>query len=174
MSRPGILPDVLAPGLRVVFCGTAASARSAAERAYYAHPGNRFWPTLHAIGLLPEPWPAARYEEVLTLGIGLTDLAKHHSGNDDQLPADAFDRVALEARIRAHAPGVLAFTSKNAAKGFMGRPVDYGWQQDTLGPTRLYVLCSPSGQARRAWRIELWQQLAEALPPLPSDGNGQV
>lgn len=167
----GILPDVLAPGLRVVFCGTAASARSAAEGAYYAHPGNRFWPTLHAVGLLPGPWPPARFRDVLALGIGLTDLAKHHSGNDDQLPPEAFDRAALEARIRLVAPRILAFTSKNAARAFLARPVEYGWQQATLGPTRIHVLCSPSGQARRSWDITLWQQLADAVRELPADGR---
>ena len=45
-----ILPDVLQPGLALVFCGTAAGKRSAAERAYYAHPGNMFWRALPAGG----------------------------------------------------------------------------------------------------------------------------
>ena len=48
-----VLPDVLAPGLRIVFCGTAAGTVSARRGAYYAHPQNRFWPALHAVGLTP-------------------------------------------------------------------------------------------------------------------------
>jgi len=46
-----MLPDVLRPGLRVVFCGTAAGAKSAQVRAYYAGPGNQFWATLSRVGL---------------------------------------------------------------------------------------------------------------------------
>ena len=41
-----VLPDILQPGLRVVFCGTAAGRASAKARAYYAGPGNSFWKTL--------------------------------------------------------------------------------------------------------------------------------
>ena len=54
-----VLPDVLAPGLRAVFCGTAAGTKSAIAGAYYAGPGNKFWPTLHAIGLTPRRFAPA-------------------------------------------------------------------------------------------------------------------
>jgi len=46
-----VLPDMLAPGLRIVFCGTAVGSASARRRAYYASPGNSFWPTLFRVGL---------------------------------------------------------------------------------------------------------------------------
>ena len=49
-----LVPDLLAPGLDLVFCGTAPSPASFKARAYYANPGNAFWPTLHAVGLTPE------------------------------------------------------------------------------------------------------------------------
>src|SRR3546814_13773735 len=52
-SRAPVLPDVLAPGLRLVFCGSAAGRKSAELGAYYAGPGNKFWPTLYEIGLTP-------------------------------------------------------------------------------------------------------------------------
>ena len=80
-----ILPDLLAPGLDIVFCGTAVGAESARRRAYYAGPGNAFWPTLAQVGLTPRRLKPEEYPLLLTFGIGLTDLAKHVSGNDDIL-----------------------------------------------------------------------------------------
>ncbi len=151
-----ILPDVLQAGLSLVFCGTAAGRRSAAERAYYAHPGNLFWRALFEAGLTPRQLAPADYPLLPHYGIGLTDLAKRHAGNDSELPRDAFDVPDLFARIERHRPQWLAFTSKNAARATLGHAVDYGVQRDCLGSTRLFVLPSPSGQARGHWSLAPW------------------
>ena len=154
-----VLPDVLQPGLALVFCGTAAGKRSAAERAYYAHPGNLFWRALFDAGLTPRQLAPAEFPQLPDYGIGLTDLAKRHSGNDDELPRDAFDVPALIAKIARHQPRLLAFTSKNAARAVLGHATGYGLQHETLGNTRLFVLPSPSGQARRHWNLKPWLAL---------------
>lgn len=154
-----VLPDLLQPGLHLVFCGTAAGRRSAAERAYYAHPGNLFWRALLEAGLTPRLLAPAEFPRLPGYGIGLTDLAKHHSGNDNDLPRDAFDVPAMRARIKRHAPSLLAFTSKNAARAALGHGVGYGLQVETIGTTRLFVLPSPSGQARGHWNIDPWLAL---------------
>jgi double-stranded uracil-DNA glycosylase len=159
MSSP-ILPDLLQPGLAVVFCGTAAGRRSAKEGAYYAHPGNLFWRALHAVELTPRLFAPAEFPLLPTLGIGLTDLAKHHMGNDDELPRDAFDVAALRKRIERYAPQVLAFTSKAAARAALGHAAHYGPQAERLGQTQLFVLPSPSGQARGHWDLAPWRVLA--------------
>ncbi|HKR75697.1 MAG TPA: mismatch-specific DNA-glycosylase [Rhodanobacter sp.] len=151
-----VLPDVLQPGLALVFCGTAAGKRSAAERAYYAHPGNLFWHALFEAGLTPRLLAPAEFPLLPQFGIGLTDLAKRHSGNDDELPRDAFDAPALRAKIEHYAPRLLAFTSKNAARAALGRAVVYGLQDECIGATRVFVLPSPSGQARGHWDIGPW------------------
>ena len=164
--RRVILPDVLRPGLALVFCGTAPSRISAARSAYYANPGNYFWRTLYAAGLLPQPLPASAFRRLPEFGLGLTDLAKHHSGNDDQLPADAFDVRALRRRIARHQPRMLAFTSKNAAQAALGHGVIYGAQCEAWGRTQLWVLPSPSGQARRFWDETPWHALARAVRAL--------
>jgi len=156
-----ILPDLLQPGLALVFCGTAAGRRSAAERAYYAHPGNLFWRALFEAGLTPRLLVPPEFPLLLDYGIGLTDLAKHHSGNDDELPRAAFDAPALVAKIERHAPRLLAFTSKNAARAALGHAVGYGLQGETIGSTRLFVLPSPSGQARGHWDTGPWLALSE-------------
>ena len=155
-----ILPDVLQPGLALVFCGTAAGKRSAAERAYYAHPGNMFWRALHAAGLTPRQLAPAEYPLLPRYGVGLTDLAKRHSGNDDELPREAFDVPALRVKIERFSPGLVAFTSKAAARAALGRAAAYGLQPETIGSTHLFVLPSPSGQARGHWDLGPWVALA--------------
>ena len=156
-----VLPDVLQSGLALVFCGTAAGKRSAAEGAYYAHPGNLFWRALYQSGLTPRLLAPAEFSQLPHYGIGLTDLAKHHIGNDNQLPRDAFDAAALVTKIEHYAPRLLAFTSKNGAHAALGHAVDYGLQNDTIGSTQVFVLPSPSGQARGHWNIAPWLALAE-------------
>ena len=166
-----ILPDVLRPGLAVVFCGTAASARSAAEHAYYAHPGNRFWFALHVAGFTPRQLAPAEFRELPHYGIGLTDLAKRHSGNDAALPADAFDAAGLRARIERCAPRWLAFTSKRGAQAVLGHAVGYGPQGERVGATQLWVLPSPSGNARGHWSLEPWHALAALVRATPAVRN---
>ncbi|BFI95343.1 MAG: mismatch-specific DNA-glycosylase [Rhodanobacter sp.] len=161
-----VLPDVLQPGLALVFCGTAAGKRSAAERAYYAHPGNLFWRALHEAGLTPRLLVPAEFPLLPQFGIGLTDLAKRHSGNDDELPPGAFDVPALRAKVERHAPRVIAFTSKNAGRAALGRNVPYGLQPERIGDTRVFVLPSPSGQARGHWDLDPWRALAGLVSSL--------
>jgi len=170
MNRPAeahVLPDLLRPGLALVFCGTAAGERSAREGAYYAHPGNLFWRALHEAGITTHRFVPADYPQLLDLGIGLTDLAKRHSGNDADLPRDAFDVSALLTKVAHFQPDLLAFTSKAAARAGLGRPiVAYGLQPERLGRTQVHVLPSPSGQARGHWNIEPWRQLAQQFHQL--------
>jgi double-stranded uracil-DNA glycosylase len=158
-----LVPDLLRPGLKLVFCGTAPSRASAAARAYYAKPGNKFWPALHSAGITPRRFAPHEYAQLLELGIGLTDLCKAHSGNDDELPQGALDREMLARKIARYQPRAVAFTSKNAAQTFLARDVDYGWQEERVGDTRLMVLTSPSGQATRFWSLGPWQELARYL-----------
>ncbi|MDQ6647020.1 MAG: mismatch-specific DNA-glycosylase [Pseudomonadota bacterium] len=160
MNQPHILPDVLQHDLTLVFCGTAAGRRSAAERAYYAHPGNLFWRAVFEAGLTPRRMAPAEFPKLTELGIGLTDVGKYHFGNDNQLPPDAFDASSLHKKIEHYQPRLLAFTSKNAAHAALGRAVKYGLQQERIGQTQLFVLPSPSGQARGHWDLGPWRELA--------------
>ncbi|GAB4568703.1 MAG: mismatch-specific DNA-glycosylase [Anaerolineae bacterium] len=163
VSQAVILPDVLRPGLQIVFCGTAASDASAAAGAYYAGPGNAFWPTLYAVGFTPRLLAPAEFRLLPAFGLGLTDLAKFEAGVDSRLSAGAFDADALQDKIVRFRPAVVAFTSKTAARAYYGRRVDYGWQPSGIGPARGYVLPSPSGAARRYWDVVWWQALADAF-----------
>ncbi|MEP0322515.1 mismatch-specific DNA-glycosylase [Bauldia litoralis] len=158
-----VLPDVLRPGLRIVFCGTGAGRRSAEVGAYYAKPGNRFWPTLHAVGLTPRQFDPHDFATVVDHGIGLTDVAKAHVGQDSDLVVTDADIADLAVRIGSVAPRYLAFTSKKAASLFLKRPTGqlaYGLQAVTLGATGLIVLPSPSGLATSYWTIAPWREAA--------------
>lgn len=159
-----VLPDMLRSGLRLVFCGTAPSNRSAALGAYYAGPGNKFWRTIHAIGLTPRLLQPSEWRLLDGLDIGFTDMAKAHFGMDRDLPAGAFDTPRLHAAIERHQPEILAFNGKAAAKAyFQTATIGYGRQAARIGGTGIWVLPSTSGAASGAWTIEPWQRLADGL-----------
>jgi len=156
-----LVPDLLAPGLDLVFCGTAPSPASFKARAYYANPGNAFWPTLHAVGLTPERLAPARYPELLTLGIGLTDLNKTEYGSDHELSPHAMDAAALHAKLRRFRPAAVAFTSKHAASLALGvKSPAYGSQAEPIEDAVAFVLASPSGRARSFWTLAPWREVA--------------
>ena len=113
-----VLPDLLAPGLRLVLCGSAVSAVSAKVRAPYAGPGNKFWPVLHEAGITPRRFQPSEWQRLLKLGIGLTDINKQESGADSALSAAADDPDALARKIEAYRPKWLAFTAKRPAQVF--------------------------------------------------------
>jgi len=163
-----ILEDVLVDGLVVVFCGSAASKVSAARRAYYANPTNQFWRALCSSGLTPRLLAPDEFRAMQEFGLGLTDIAKRHSGNDAELPGDADDASGLRDRIERHRPRVVAFVGKRPAKVALGRNIlDYGWQEDTFAGSRVFVLPSPSGAARRYWSLEPWIELAQFVRATP-------
>ena len=156
-----LVPDLLAPGLDLVFCGTAPSPASFKARAYYANPGNAFWPTLHAVGLTPERLTPQRYPELLTLGIGLTDLNKTDYGSDHELSPHAMDAAALHAKLRRFRPAAVAFTSKHAASLALGiKSPAYGRQAEPIEGAAAFVLASPSGRARSFWTLAPWREVA--------------
>jgi TDG/mug DNA glycosylase family protein len=169
MANKHILPDRLKPGLKLVFCGTAAGRQSALRRAYYAHGQNKFWSTLHRVGLTPHLFQPQDYEKLWELGIGLTDIAKHVYGMDHQLPKDALGAeavAALKARILKAKPRILAFTSLNGGRKVMGARAQAGEQMEMLGDTRVFILPSPSPLAANHWDIKPWRDLAEAVGAL--------
>ena len=170
LPRP-ILPDVLAPGLSVVFCGTAPGAASARAGAYYAGPGNRFWATLHEVGLTPILLAPVEFARLPEFGIGLTDISKTASGSDQEVGRNGFDPERLSEAIATVGPAHLAFNGKNAARGALGRAVDYGRQPERIGGATVWVLPSTSGAARRFWDIGPWRDLA-AAPARPPGRTG--
>jgi TDG/mug DNA glycosylase family protein len=158
------LPDQLRDGLRLVFVGTAASERSAELGHYYAHPQNRFWRTLHEIGLTPRRYQPHEFPALLDVGIGFTDLCKHGAGMDHIALKAGVDVEAFAAKMRRYQPATIAFTSKKAASLFFGKPttlIALGRQPPRDDLPAIFVLASPSGAASGAWSIQPWQELAD-------------
>jgi TDG/mug DNA glycosylase family protein len=157
-----ILPDVLETGLDIVFCGMAPSRVSAARGAYYAHPGNRFWPTLHEVGLTPRLLAPEEFRLLPQWGIGLTDVNKTEIGRDIELTKAAHDPDGVRRRVLRFKPRFLATTSKTAGQLVLGSACGYGLQDATIGATHIFVLPSTSGAARGFWDIAPWRDLAKA------------
>ncbi len=159
-----ILPDLLPPNLKVVFCGTAAGTQSAQAGAYYAGRGNKFWHILYEIGLTPRQLAPHEFPTLPHCGLGLTDLAKHTFGSDLSLKKSDFDAAAFHERILKASPQVVAFNGKKAAHMYYGRTtVSYGRQADLLGAAIVFVLPSTSGAANGAWNAIYWHELAAFL-----------
>lgn len=165
-----LVPDVLQKGLAVVFCGTALGKKSHEKKAYYAHSGNKFWKMLYETRMTPQRIDPVDYKTVQSFGIGLTDICKTASGNDDQIPLTAFDPASTRKKIEYFSPCYLAFTSKTTAKLFLGKKrtkdIDYGLQAEKVGQTKLFVLPSPSGRASGYWTEQPWHELAGIIKEL--------
>jgi double-stranded uracil-DNA glycosylase len=162
-KKAHILPDRLAPDLRVWFVGTAAGPRSAEVGAYYAHPGNRFWRALHEAKITSRLFEPHDYPDLLKLGIGLTDFCKVSWGVDAKIDREHFDTAAFKRKVARLKPRALAFTSKMSASLWLGRPtgrIAVGRQMQQPGEPAVFVLPSPSGLATSYWSIAPWEELA--------------
>ena len=159
-----ILPDYLAPGLKVVFCGTAPGRISAQRGHYYANAGNQFWSLLALTGLTPQRVPAQLDHQILTYGLGLTDLAKTAFGQDAEIPVTAWDPNGLFRKMNELRPVVLAFTSLTAARLALGNAKAGAGQlpgDPRLPGIGIWALPSPSGLARRHFSAQPWQALGD-------------
>ena len=166
-----VLPDVLHPGLAVVFIGTAAGRRAAEVGAPYAGPGNRFWDILHEAGFTPRRLDPQEFRTLPQYGIGLTGMAPERVGNDDILGPGDFDPDGVRAKIERYAPRVVAFVGKRAAQEFFGRAVlAYGLQDERVGDTVVFVLPSTSGAARRYWDPSYWHALRAYVDQMEPGG----
>lgn len=159
-----MLPDLLAPNLKLVVCGSAAGAASAARGLYYAGPGNKFWRTLAETGLTHRLFSPEEYRELLGCGIGLTDVVKGQSGADAAIDFGGADAAGLRQKVLRYAPRVLAFNGKKAAGVFLERSrVEYGIQGERIGGTAVFVAPSTSGLAQRWWDAGVWGVLARVV-----------
>ena len=156
-----VLPDILASGLDVVFCGSAAGTASARAGQYYAGRGNKFWPILRRIGLTPIQLAPAEFARVLEFAIGLTDLNKVEFGADSSLTRRAYDVDGLRGKIQKYRPRVLAFNGLKPSRAFLGRnTTGYGLQAGTFEGAAIFVLPSTSGSACGSWNEQHWHDLA--------------
>jgi double-stranded uracil-DNA glycosylase len=140
------VPDLLAPGLRIVFCGINPGFRSAAAGAHFANPRNDFWRLLHDSGLTTRLLEPHEQRDLLELGYGLTNAAYRTTRGSGDLrrpdfegAVDRLERIATDLE-----PGFIAFVGKAAYEGIFRERPELGLQARRLGRTRLFVLPSTS------------------------------
>ena len=142
------IPDVLAPGLRVVFCGINPGLWSAAVGQHFGRPGNRFWPALHRGGFTPRQFAPAEQELLLGLGLGITNLVARGTARADELTRDELrsGAVTLASKIERLRPRWLAVLGVTAYRDAFGeRAATIGPQPRSWGGTRFWVVPNPSG-----------------------------
>jgi TDG/mug DNA glycosylase family protein len=161
------IPDVLAPGLRVLFCGINPGRVSAAAQAHFANPRNDFWRLLHAARFTPRVLAPSEQFELLTYRIGVTNAATRTTRGSGDLrkadfagAADRLSRIAEELK-----PAWIGFVGKEAYRGAFGERPELGAQERRLGETRLFVLPSTSpANAAVSWeeRLRWFEELSRA------------
>ena len=161
------IPDVLAPGLRVLFCGINPGRVSAAAQAHFANPRNDFWRLLHAAGFTPRQLEPAEQFELLTYGIGVTSAAARTTpGSGDLRRADFAGSAERLGRIAAELdPAWIGFVGKEAYRGAFNERPQLGEQERRLSGTRLFVLPSTSpANAAVPWdeRLRWFRELSRA------------
>ena len=142
------IPDVIAPGLRVLFSGINPGLYSAATGYHFARPGNRFWPALHQSGFTPRQLRPDEQEQLLGLGLGITNVVPRATARAGELTDDEL-RVGgskLLEKAESFGPRWLAIVGVTAYRTAFGEArATFGPQARTAGATRLWVLPNPSG-----------------------------
>lgn len=143
-----IIPDVLAPDLRVLFCGINPGLWSGATGHHFARPGNRFWPALFRSGFTSRLLRPDEQDELLTLGLGITNVVARTTAKAAELTALELrdGGAALVGRVEQYRPRILAVLGLGAYRTAFGRPRTVaGPQSDAIGDTAIWVLPNPSG-----------------------------
>jgi double-stranded uracil-DNA glycosylase len=161
--------DVIAPNLRVLFCGINPGLYSAVTGHHFARPGNRFWPTLYQAGFTPRLLAPSEERELLTFGFGITNLVPRATATADELAP--IELVAgqrrLQAKVKRYRPQVVAVLGISAYRtAFAKRVITLGQQSERLADTVLWVLPNPSGlnaHYQLANLVEHFQMLRRAV-----------
>ena len=142
------VPDVISPGLDVLFVGINPGLYSGAVGHHFARPGNRFWKTLHGAGFTPRVMSPFDERELLDHRVGITNLVRRATARADQLAAEELRAGAgrVSGKLRRLAPRVVAFLGVTAYRTAFGIPgAMVGPQAGRIGPSAVWVLPNPSG-----------------------------
>lgn len=142
------IEDVIAPRLRVVFCGINPGLYSGATGFHFARPGNRFWPALHAAGITRRQLHPSEQHALLEEGYGIVNLVHRATATADELKPREFvnGKKQLAAKVRRYRPRVVAFLGVGAYGHAFGKTgVKIGVQPQTFEGAKVWVLPNPSG-----------------------------
>ena len=147
-ARDRTIPDVARPGLLVLFSGINPGLYSAATGYHFARPGNRFWPALHRSGFTPRQLAPSEQDQLLDLGLGITNVVARATARADELGAGELTEGGrlLAAKVARLGPRWLAVVGVTAFRAAFARPrAVVGRQPDSLGGAGVWVLPNPSG-----------------------------
>ena len=143
------IPDVIAPGLDVLFVGINPSLWSGAVGLHFARPGNRFWRALYEAGFTDRLLSPYEGRELLKRRIGVTNLVNRATASADELDVADYQRGGrrITAKVRRYRPRVVAFVGMGAYRAAFARPRARGGpQEERLAGADIWVLPSPSGR----------------------------
>jgi TDG/mug DNA glycosylase family protein len=141
-------PDLIVPGLDVLFCGINPGLYSAAVGHHFARPGNRFWPALFAAGFTPRLFTGFDDAELLDLGCGLTNIVARSSARADEVTREELRAGAtrLRRKLARFRPRFLAVVGFGAFRTAFERPrAVAGPQPERIGETTVWLLPNTSG-----------------------------
>src|SRR6266704_3041070 len=142
------VPDVIAPGLQVLFCGINPGLYSAWAGHHFARPGNRFWPALFAGGFTNRLLHPSEERELLRFGYGITNLVSRATLASDELSREelAAGGRAFARKVKKHKPRAVAVLGVSAYRLAFDQPTaEVGAQAERIGDTLVWVLPNPSG-----------------------------
>ncbi len=173
-ARSKTVRDIIAPGLKVLFCGINPGLYSGATGHHFAKPGNRFWPALYRGGFTPRILSPFEKAELLKYGLGVTNVVMRTTASAAELTAEELiaGAAALERKVRRYQPRVLAVLGIGAYRtGFGRKDAVLGEQPDhRIGQTRIWVLPNPSGLNAHYTLDKLGRLFAELRQAVESDG----
>lgn len=152
--RDGSVPDLVGPGLRLLFVGINPSLWTAATGTHFSHPGNRFYPALRLAGVLQHDIDRAAgmtdqdRAAVVARGVGVTNLVNRATIRAAELDADELRAGSrrLTTFVAVHRPAVVAVAGVTAYRQAFGRTrARAGEQPERLEGARLWVVPNPSG-----------------------------
>jgi|SRR5688572_19068286 len=142
------VPDVIAPNLKVLFCGINPGLYTAAVGHHFARPGNRFWPALFKSGFTDSLVSPFEERELVKSGIGISNVVPHATATAAELTREDFiaGGRALAAKVKRYRPQVVAILGVGAYRNAFAKPkAKIGEQPEGIHDARVWVLPNPSG-----------------------------
>ena len=156
------VPDIIAPDLKVLFCGVNPGLWSAAVSHHFARPGNRFWKALHLSGFTDDLISPDDERDLLRYGLGITNLVERATRSADELSrVDLQDGAKrLRSKVQRWKPRCVAVLGMGAYRSAFSDPdAQIGLQPSVLGPSRVWLLPNPSGAQARYQIGDLVEEL---------------
>jgi TDG/mug DNA glycosylase family protein len=147
-AREKTVPDLIAPGLKVLFVGINPGLYTAAIGHHFGRPGNRFWPALHAGGFTQRLFAPFEKAELLKLGYGITNLVKRATARADELTDDELIAgvAILRRKVRKYRPKFIAIVGITSYRiAFQQPKAKLGRQPEKFEGAVVWVLPNPSG-----------------------------